>query len=82
MEIKATNFVVNPRALNGSGLHLNEAESHHLLKVFRANKGDIFYAIDGTGKKYRAVIDSILPKKVIATIINTVRSRIRLSIAS
>ena len=43
------------------------------MKVFRAKEGDTFSAIDGSGKKYRAVIKSISPKQVIADIVNTVR---------
>jgi 16S rRNA (uracil1498-N3)-methyltransferase len=73
MEIKATNFIVNPRAIDDDSLYLDQSESHHLAGVFRAKQGDIFYAIDGSGKKYRAVIKSISSKKVIADIISTVR---------
>jgi len=73
MEIKASNFIVDPKAINNNSLYLSETESHHLSRVFRAKQGDIFHAIDGSGKKYRAVINSISSKKVTADIISTVR---------
>jgi len=73
MEIKATNFIVDTKTINNNSLSLSETESHHLLKVFRAKQGDIFHAIDGSGKKYRAVINTISSKKVTADIISTVR---------
>ncbi|MCD6161018.1 MAG: 16S rRNA (uracil(1498)-N(3))-methyltransferase [candidate division Zixibacteria bacterium] len=73
MDIKTTNFLVDPKTINDNILHLDETESHHLAKVFRAQKGDIFYAIDGNGKKYRTVIKSITLKKVVGEIINSTR---------
>ncbi|MCP4582986.1 MAG: 16S rRNA (uracil(1498)-N(3))-methyltransferase [candidate division Zixibacteria bacterium] len=73
MEIKATNFIVSPNAVNDNMLSLDETESHHLAKVFRAQKGDLFYAIDGQGRKYQAVINSITISKVTAEIIKTTR---------
>ena len=73
MDIKATNFIVNPKAVSANRLYLSEAESHHLTKVLRAKKGDIFYAIDGQGGRYRAVIDSIAPRRVAAEIISSTR---------
>jgi 16S rRNA (uracil1498-N3)-methyltransferase len=73
MEIKATNFIVDPRAVEDGLLRLNGAEAHHLTRVLRARPGDIFYAIDGLGKKYRAVISTLSPRQVAAEIVSTLR---------
>jgi len=73
MEIKATSFFARPEAITDDTLYLNPEESHHLAHVFRANIGDIFYAIDGKGLKYRAVVESISGKKVTARIAATIR---------
>jgi len=73
MEIKATNFMVSPNSVNDNILTLDETESHHLANVMRARRGDIIYAIDGQGLRYRAVIDSISANQVTAEIINTTR---------
>ncbi len=73
MEIKATNFIVSPNSVKDNILILDETESHHMVKVMRAQKGDIIYAIDGQGLRYRAVISSISSMQVTAEIINTTR---------
>lgn len=73
MEIKATNFMVSPNFVNDNILTLDETESHHLAIVMRARKGDIIYAIDGQGLRYRAVIDLISANQVTAEIISTTR---------
>jgi 16S rRNA (uracil1498-N3)-methyltransferase len=71
MEIKATNFYVKPSAVSGELLFLDEAESYHLAKVMRAKPGDIFYAIDGVGKKYKASLELVSLKKCQAKILST-----------
>lgn len=43
------------------------------MKTLRARKGDSFFAIDGTGKRYRAVIESISGKIVKGIISNITR---------
>jgi 16S rRNA (uracil1498-N3)-methyltransferase len=48
-------------------------EAKHLVKTLRARKGDSFFAIDGTGKRYRAVIESASPKIVKGLISNVTR---------
>lgn len=73
MEIRATNFMVSPKSIKDNILTLNEAESHHLAKVMRAQVGDIFYAVDGLGLKHRVVINKMTLKKVTGEIINTTR---------
>jgi 16S rRNA (uracil1498-N3)-methyltransferase len=73
MEIKATNFMVTPKSVDGNTLTLNETESHHLAKVMRAQIGDIFYAVDGQGLKHRVAITNLTLKKVTGEIINTTR---------
>ena len=73
MEIKATSFFARPEAITDDSFYLSAEESHHLAKVFRAGVGDIFYAIDGRGLKYRAVVESISAKKVKARIAATIR---------
>lgn len=86
MEIKAVNFLVSPKAVENGALQLDEKESHHLTNVFRAKPGDIFYAIDGSGMKYRAVVRTVSGKKVTAEIISALRlenePHIRLSLAA
>ena len=49
------------------------SEAAHLKKVLRADKGDSFYAIDGTGLKYRAVIESISGSTVEGLVSNVTR---------
>ncbi len=48
-------------------------EARHLKRVLRAGAGDSFYAIDGAGKKYRAVIDSVSGATVRGIITNITR---------
>lgn len=73
MKIEATNFYVEPAAVIGGILTLNEAESYHLAKVMRAKTGEIFSAIDGQGNKYRAQISENNPRKVVARILEQIR---------
>ncbi len=54
-------------------LVLAGSEAHHLKKVLRAKIGDSFYAIDGTGLKYRVVIESISGSTVKGLISNVTR---------
>lgn len=54
-------------------LVLAGSEAHHLQKVLRAKIGDSFYAIDGTGLKYRVVIESISTSAVKGLISNVTR---------
>ncbi len=54
-------------------LILTGSEAYHLKKVLRAKIGDSFYAIDGTGLKYRVVIDSISGTTVKGLISNVTR---------
>jgi 16S rRNA (uracil1498-N3)-methyltransferase len=49
------------------------SEAHHLKKVLRAKIGDSFYAIDGTGLKYRVVIESVSGSTVTGLISNVTR---------
>lgn len=54
-------------------LVLAGSEAHHLKTVLRAGVGDSFYAIDGTGLKYRVVIESISGSTVKGLISNVTR---------
>ena len=54
-----TNFIVEPKSVTGDRLSLSGDEAKHLHNVLRAKIGDTFYAIDGTGLKYRTVIETI-----------------------
>ena len=54
-------------------LVLAGSEAHHLKKVLRAKIGDSFYAIDGTGLKYRVVIESISASAIKGLISNITR---------
>jgi 16S rRNA (uracil1498-N3)-methyltransferase len=69
----ATNYYVDPRAVNGAYLELDETESRHLVKVMRAKTGEIFWAIDGQGNKYRAQIIESNPRKATAKILEHTR---------
>jgi 16S rRNA (uracil1498-N3)-methyltransferase len=48
-------------------------ESKHLIQVLRAKIGDTFSAIDGTGRKYRAIIQAISKNDVTGLISATTR---------
>jgi 16S rRNA (uracil1498-N3)-methyltransferase len=56
IEITVTNFVVEPENVKDDTLTLTGDEAKHLSHVLRAKAGDVFFAIDGSGRKYRAVI--------------------------
>ena len=58
-EITVTNFYVDPKHIIEDRLVLGADEAKHLHHVLRAKAGDTFYAIDGTGLKYRTVIETI-----------------------
>lgn len=73
IEITVTNFVIDPSDTDGERLVLRGTEAAHLKKVLRAEKGDSFYAIDGTGLKYRAVIQSISGNTVEGLVTNVTR---------
>jgi 16S rRNA (uracil1498-N3)-methyltransferase len=73
MDIQATNFIVESGDISGDQLLLNEAESHHLVKVMRARPGELFWAIDGEGNRFQAEIMESNPRRVSAKIIR--RSR-------
>ncbi len=63
-----TPFWVEPSAVRGSRLLLDEQESHHLLKVHRSGPGAPFEAVDGEGTLYRCVIDAVDRHQVIGRI--------------
>lgn len=73
IEITTTNFIVEPSGVNGDRLVLGGEEAKHLKKVLRARIGDTFYAIDGTGLKYRVVIDSLSGSDIKGIISNVTR---------
>ena len=73
IEINITNFIVEPKNVFDEKLSLVGDEARHLCKVLRAKVGDSFYAIDGTGLRYRAVIESISASKVSGIISSTTR---------
>ncbi len=73
MDIKATNFYVSPDSVDDKYLRLDSTESRHLAKVMRAQIGDIFYAVDGQGRKYQAMIRDISMDEVVGEIIKTTR---------
>ena len=74
MEIKSTNFIVETDDILGDSILLKKGEAHHLVNVMRAGKGDVFYAVDGKGKKYRSVITTIVKDKVSADVISVTRN--------
>lgn len=73
IEILATNFIVKTSDIHGEKLFLTGDEARHLIKTLRGKPGDSFYAIDGSGKKYRAVIESMNRSMVKAIISNVTR---------
>ena len=73
MEITVTNFIVEPSDVHSKSLILKGDEAKHLVKTLRARKGDSFFAIDGSGKRYRAVIESISGRIVKGIISNVTR---------
>lgn len=74
MEIQATNFFVDPAAINGEQFFLDRTESYHLAKVMRVKIGDIFFAIDGLGNKYQAEVIEANPNKVSAHVLGITRN--------
>jgi 16S rRNA (uracil1498-N3)-methyltransferase len=54
-------------------LILRGDEAKHLTHVLRAKVGDVFFAIDGTGRKFRSVIQAIDGKSVTAMISSITR---------
>src|SRR5512140_111563 len=53
-----TTFWVDPAEVAGDRLRLDDSESRHLLRVFRAMPGTPFEAVDGEGRLYRCVLES------------------------
>lgn len=56
MLIQTTSLFVSPNAVKDGQLTLDASESHHLMRVMRADMGDTFLAIDGQGRKFTAKI--------------------------
>ncbi len=54
-----TIFWVEPSAVQGDMLTLDAEESHHLLRVHRADRGTPFLAVDGVGGSYDCVLETI-----------------------
>ena len=73
IEIKVTNFIVEPSNIDGESLKLIGEEAKHLQSVLRGKTGDIFFAIDGLGVKYRAIVESLTKTHVIGKIISSTR---------
>jgi 16S rRNA (uracil1498-N3)-methyltransferase len=73
IDITVTNFIVEPDNVTGERLTLNGEEAKHLSQVLRAKVGDTFWAFDGSGLKYRAVIESINKASITALIASTSR---------
>ena len=44
---------------------LSEDEAHHVLKVLRKNIGDTIKIVDGNGRLYKTIIDSICILKIL-----------------
>jgi 16S rRNA (uracil1498-N3)-methyltransferase len=53
-----TTFWVERAEVAGDRLRLDDSESRHLLRVFRATPGTPFEAVDGEGRLYRCVLES------------------------
>lgn len=65
--------MVSPDSIEDRRIRLDPDESRHLAKVMRAQVGDIFYAVDGQGRKYQVIIKEITLNEVIGDIIKTTR---------
>jgi len=57
-------FYVEPEHVKGDELFLTGDEMHHLVRVVRKKKGDLFWAVDGQGSAYQASIESIENNRV------------------
>ena len=64
---------MEPAQVKGDKLTLTGEEAAHLTQVLRAKNGDMFWAIDGTGLKYRAVLESSDKKSATGIIMNKIR---------
>jgi 16S rRNA (uracil1498-N3)-methyltransferase len=51
-------------AANESTIHLDEIESHHLLKVLRLGEGDDVEALNGQGAIYKTKIEKVAKRSV------------------
>ncbi|MBC8208158.1 MAG: 16S rRNA (uracil(1498)-N(3))-methyltransferase [Desulfobulbaceae bacterium] len=49
-------FFFHPESRNGDHVFLSEAESHHLIRVFRLAVGARVQLFDGTGRSYQAEV--------------------------
>jgi len=74
MEIKATNFIVELGDVLGDRLILRNGEARHLTGVMRGGKGDLFYAVDGQGKRYCSLITVVQREEVYADIVSITRN--------
>jgi 16S rRNA (uracil1498-N3)-methyltransferase len=73
IDITITNFIVEPANITAGRLTLVGDEARHLSQVLRAKVGDTFSAIDGSGMKYRAIIQVIEKNSVSGLISATTR---------
>ena len=64
---------MEPEDVRSDELTLRGDEAKHLSHVLRAKVGDVFFAIDGTGRKYRSVIQAIDSKSIRAMISSITR---------
>lgn len=74
MEIKSTYFIVEPEDVNDDKFDIRGEEARHMAKVMRVSKGDMFYAVDGQGLRYRAMVNTVGREKITGAILNTARN--------
>ncbi|MBP1690676.1 MAG: rRNA methyltransferase [Bacteroidetes bacterium] len=61
-------FYVDPSAVTGNALHIEDEEYVHLTHVMRRREGDIIGVIDGQGMAYVASITALEKRRATATI--------------
>ncbi len=66
-------FYVEPEHVRDDELFLTGDEMHHLVRVVRKKKGDLFWAVDGLGSAYQATIELIANNEVRGRIVKTRR---------
>lgn len=64
-----TNYFVRPEDVRDHIILLSEEEAHHAARVLRARPGDEIVAVDGKGGWYRAEVDQIDKRSLLAHVV-------------
>lgn len=63
--MSAPHLLIDPAAIDGSRAVLDDAESHHLVRVLRRGVGDDVSVADGHGRLWHATIEALGPPVVV-----------------